>query len=152
MSTSHDSELPHSAEYFGDYRDFWWNHDFLQLMARRLGLSKVQSVLDIGCGIGHWGQIVASVAPSTCQFIGLDREAESVSKATARASELGLGQRFRYQVGDVLEIPFKDASFDMVTCQTVLIHVGDVKKALTEMLRVLKPGGLLLAVEPNNLM
>lgn len=32
------TDTPHSAEYFGEQRDFWWNHDFLQLMARRWNL------------------------------------------------------------------------------------------------------------------
>jgi cyclopropane fatty-acyl-phospholipid synthase-like methyltransferase len=43
----------HSAEYFGETRDYWWNLDFLELMGRRLSLDRVQDVLDVGCGIGH---------------------------------------------------------------------------------------------------
>jgi SAM-dependent methyltransferase len=48
-------------------------------------------------------------------------------------------------------LPFADRSFDMVTCQTVLIHVRDAKQVLREMLRVLKAGGLLAVAEPKNL-
>ena len=50
----------------------------------------------------------------------------------------------------VEKLPFMDNSFDMVTCQTVLIHVKDPILALKEMVRVLKTGGLLVAAEPNN--
>ncbi|HEY1597827.1 MAG TPA: methyltransferase domain-containing protein [Thermoleophilaceae bacterium] len=43
-----------------------------------------------------------------------------------------------------------DASFDLVTCQTVLIHLADPRAGIREMLRVTKPGGMVLAAEPNN--
>jgi SAM-dependent methyltransferase len=48
-------------------------------------------------------------------------------------------------------LPFADASFDVVTCQTVLIHVADASVAIAEMARVLRPGGILIACEPDNL-
>ena len=47
-------------------------------------------------------------------------------------------------------LPFADASFDLVTCQTVLIHVADPRAVIAEMARVTRPGGLVLASEPNN--
>jgi hypothetical protein len=46
--------LGHSEEYFGPYRDFWWNRDFLELMARRWQLGRYQSLLDVGCGMPAW--------------------------------------------------------------------------------------------------
>ena len=48
-------------------------------------------------------------------------------------------------------LPFADDSFDAVTCQTVLIHIENPLDALREMKRVLKPGGILICAEPNNL-
>jgi 2-polyprenyl-3-methyl-5-hydroxy-6-metoxy-1,4-benzoquinol methylase len=54
------SEKPHSADYFGATRDFWWNHDFLELMSARWRLAAVRSVLDVGCGVGHWGRCLAA--------------------------------------------------------------------------------------------
>lgn len=142
---------PHSGEYFGDYRDFWWNQDFLGLMAGRLGLSEFKRVLDVGCGVGHWGQILSTTMAPDTHFVGIDREQEWVTEATQRALALNLAPRFSYCRGDVNNLPFPDGAFDMVTCQTVLIHIQDPKHALAEMLRVLKVGGLLLIVEPNNL-
>jgi SAM-dependent methyltransferase len=52
--------------------------------------------------------------------------------------------------GSMLTLPFADASFDLVTCQTVLIHTPDPGAAIDEMIRVARPGGLILAAEPNN--
>lgn len=150
MTTSNNKHKPHSADYFGEARDLWWNLDFLKLMAQRLQLKPVKTVLDVGCGIGHWGRTLARVLSDEAQFTGVDREDVWVQKADERAIALGLATRFVYQRGDASALPFSDNVFDMVTCQTVLIHLKDPKQGLKEMLRVLKPGGILLVAEPNN--
>jgi SAM-dependent methyltransferase len=138
---------PHSAAYFGDARDFWWNLDQLELCARRIGLGDgVRSVLDVGSGVGHWGRLLAHVLPSDAVVVGVDREPQWVEEATARAPDA----RFTYQQAAVEQLPFEDASFDLVTCQTLLIHVPEPLRALAEMVRVVRPGGLVVVSEPNN--
>jgi ubiquinone/menaquinone biosynthesis C-methylase UbiE len=144
------SPKPHSWEYFGEARDFWWNLDFLELMAVRLQFDRVHTVLDAGCGIGHWGQLLARVLPPHTQVIGIDREERSLARARERAARFNLAGRFQYQPGDTTALPFEGGRFDMVTCQTLLIHLERPAEGLREMLRVLKPGGLLLAAEPSN--
>ena len=119
-------------------------------MGARLKLEQVKTVLDVGCGIGHWGQLLAPVLHPDTRMIGIDREESHLVRASKRATEQGLSHRYSYQPGDATSLPFPDGTFDMVTCQTVLIHLKDPKLGLREMLRVLKPGGILLAVEPNN--
>lgn len=138
----------HSAAYLGEHRDFWWNSDFLELMAKRWDLKNVHSLLDVGCGIGHWGQLLEPFLPKDATVYGVDREQEWVDKAQERTAEYK--KRFNYQVSKAEKIPFPDNTFDMVTCQTLLLHVHDVSKVLKEMVRVLKPGGLLAVIEPNN--
>lgn len=151
METSLQPKKLHSQDYFNDQRDYWWNVDFLELVAKRLQFIKVGTVLDVGCGVGHWGQLLASVLPSDCRVTGVDQEVEWTFKAQDRAKRRGLGERFRYQRGQAEALPFANDSFDLVTCQTVLMHLKDPKIALREFMRVLKPGGLILAVEPNNM-
>jgi SAM-dependent methyltransferase len=141
----------HSAEYFGDSRDYWWNRDFLELMARRWRLDTVRDVLDVGCGVGHWGALLASVLPADARVTGIDREPGWVEQASSRALARGLGERFSYRLGTAERIPFPDDSFDFTTCQTVLIHLRDPAAALREMFRVTRPGGLVAVAEPNNL-
>ena len=143
--------MPHSGHYFGDQRDLWWNYDFIELMAKRWDLGSVHSVLDVGCGVGHWGFTLVPFLSKKTQIHGIDPEAIWIEKAIERAKEKGVSNQFHYQVGKAEHIPFDDNSFDMVTCQTVLIHVADVDIALKEMIRVLKPGGLLAVAEPNNI-
>lgn len=146
---SQPAQQPHSAEYFGSQRDFWWNADFLELMAKRLKLDQVHTVLDVGCGVGHWGQILSTVLPQTAHITGIDREADWVAKANAATEPLR--ERFCYQQSCADKLPFADNTFDLVTCQTVLIHLADPTAAVLEMRRVCKPGGLILAIEPNNI-
>ncbi len=50
----------HSEEYFGDFWDYWYNLDFLELMAKRWELENVNTLFDVGCGQCHWTRIVSS--------------------------------------------------------------------------------------------
>jgi SAM-dependent methyltransferase len=151
MGNKFQGQAKHSAEHFGDTRDHWWNVDFLRLMANRWKLDAVRSVLDVGCGIGHWGMLLASVMPENVHVTGIDREPSWVQHANERAATRGLGGRFVFQQGEAQRLPFPDNSFDLTTCQTVLIHLSDPGAAIAEMLRVTRPGGLIVAAEPNNL-
>jgi SAM-dependent methyltransferase len=146
---SEDAPKPHSAEYFGEQRDFWWNADFIALMARRFRLDQVHMALDVGAGVGHWGRLLFPHLAPDARLFGVDREEAWVREANARAASLG--GRVTYRFGEAERIPFHDGVFDLVTCQTVLIHVRDPRAVIREMMRVLKPGGLLAVAEPNNL-
>lgn len=141
----------HSAEYFGDARDFWWNEDYLRWLLGRWRIDETRTVLDVGCGVGHWGRLLGRVLPEECSFTGVDREPLWAEKASARAGAAGLSHRFRYQVGRAEELPFEENSFDLVTCQTVLMHLRDPGAALREMFRVTRPGGVVLVAEPTHL-
>ena len=140
----------HSAEYFGDTRDHWWHDDFIQMVARHWQLEAVRVVLDVGCGVGHWGRTLARFLPETAQLTGVDREEVWVGKAATRAAAAGLAQRFQYRAAAGESLPFGDESFDLVTCQTVLMHVADPARVLAEMVRVTRRGGLVVVAEPNN--
>lgn len=56
---------PHSAAYFNDQRDFWFHHDWLNLLAGRLKLGQVRRGLDVGSGQGHWTMLLARCWPPT---------------------------------------------------------------------------------------
>jgi len=106
----------HSAEQFGDTRDHWWNPDFITSVARGWGLDEVRTVLDVGCGVGHWSQVLAAVLPPAARLEGIDREPLWVAQATERAAAAGKGDRFHYLSGAAEALPFADGSFDLVTC------------------------------------
>lgn len=145
---------PHSEHQFGPQRDFWWNRDFLDLMARRWRLSEATSLADIGCGLCHWSRLLYGYLHQPARFAGIDREARWLSEAPARfasAFPTVPANLLTFVKGDATDIPLPDNSFDAATCQTVLMHLEKPIDALREMIRILRPGGLLICVEPNNL-
>jgi len=145
---------PHSAEQFGAQRDFWWHRDFLDLMAARWRLAEASSLADIGCGLCHWSRLLYPYLRAPARFAGVDREARWVQEAQQhfrRAFPEAAPDLLSFHEGDATRIPLPDNSFEVVTCQTVLMHLSEPLVALREMLRILRPGGLLVCVEPNNL-
>jgi SAM-dependent methyltransferase len=145
---------PHSAEQFGPQRDFWWNPDFLDLMTTRWRLREATSLADIGCGLCHWSRLVYPYLRAPARFTGVDREARWVVQAARnllRAFPQVPPGLLTVVQGDATDIPLPSDSFDVVTCQTLLMHLARPADALREMLRILRPGGLLVCVEPNNL-
>jgi SAM-dependent methyltransferase len=142
----------HSEQYFSTYRDYWWNRDFLDLIAARLDLGRYNSLLDVGCGQCHWSKLLVNylARPTTVTGLDSDRKWAKSSERMAQYFE-EFGASLSLVHGDAQALPFEDASFDMVTCQTLLIHLQEPDLAIQEMKRVLKPGGLVLCAEPNNL-
>ena len=97
-------------------------------------------LLDVGCGPGSITRGLAErVAPG--QVIGLDLSRETLAAARDEAAARGLGN-LRYEEGSVYQLPFPDASFDVVYAHQVLQHLREPADALREMLRVLRSGGL----------
>ena len=84
-------------------------------------------------------------------IVGVERDRRWVLQAGERAVQLGLDDRCRYLQGVAETLPFEDESCDLVTYQTLLIHAVDPAAVIGEMRRVVRPGGLLLLAEPNNL-
>jgi ubiquinone/menaquinone biosynthesis C-methylase UbiE len=147
-----ESKKGHSEEYFGDFRDYWYNRDFLALMAKRWDLANVNTLLDVGCGQCHWTRIVSSFLAKGSEVTAVDSDpkwGQENEKLQGFFAEKEIA--FQIKKADVLNLPFADDSFDAVTCQTVLIHLENPLEALREMKRVLKPGGILICAEPNNL-
>lgn len=145
---------PHSGAYLDDSRDSWWNPDFLALMAGRWELGSARSLLDVGCGLGHWSRLLFRHLAADARVVGIDREAEWVAGASAgfhRAYPEMSPAQARFVRGNATRLPFAADRFDVVTCQTVLIHLDRPERALDEMVRVVRPGGLVACVEPNNL-
>jgi SAM-dependent methyltransferase len=96
-------------------------------------------VLEIGLGYGTLGQFVAGLG---VDYTGLDIAATPVSMMERRLSWLGLGSEAARAVqGSALDLPFEDSSFDMVYAIGSLHHTGDLPRALSEVRRVLRPGG-----------
>jgi ubiquinone/menaquinone biosynthesis C-methylase UbiE len=111
-------------------------------VAAGLGINAASTVLDAGCGLGTHACGLA--ARYGCAVIGLDFAETNVKLARARTKKEGLSDLITYQQGDIQEMPFDDAVFNLVWCRDLLVHVRHLEKAFAECSRVLKPGGAMI--------
>src|SRR5207248_281103 len=96
------------------------------------------SVLDVGCGPGTISVDIAKrVAPG--RVVGLDASAAVIEDARAHAAGV---DNIEFRAGDVYALDVDDGTFDVVHAHQVLQHLHDPVKALREMKRVCKPGGV----------
>jgi ubiquinone/menaquinone biosynthesis C-methylase UbiE len=98
-------------------------------------------ILDVGCGPGTITADLAALVPDG-QVIGLEHAEAVLGQARETAIARGVDQVVQFVVGDVHALDFPDHTFDVVHAHQVLQHVVDPVKALREMRRVTKRGGL----------
>ncbi|HZS29695.1 MAG TPA: class I SAM-dependent methyltransferase [Gaiellaceae bacterium] len=97
-------------------------------------------VLEVGCGDGNiWRENLDRIPP------GWRLTLTDFSAGMVEAARAALGDRAEYAVADVQDLPFADESFDAVIANHMLFHVEDRPRALAEIARVLRPGGVFRA-------
>ena len=141
----------HSAQYLDDTRLLWWDFEQLNRIKVKYKLDSCTTVLDIGAGHGHWTRVISSMVNKNAEIFTLDKDKKWVEHILSNSPVLFSSQKISSHFGQVEKIPFNNNLFDLVTCQTLLIHVPDPKVALKEMIRVTKKPGKLLFAEPCNM-
>ena len=107
-------------------------------------LSAGMDLLDVGCGPASiTADLAERVAPG--RVVALDAASDALQAARATLSERGLSEQVELTCGDVMALPFEDASFDVVHAHQVLQHLADPVSALAEMRRLTRPGGIVAA-------
>jgi ubiquinone/menaquinone biosynthesis C-methylase UbiE len=114
---------------------------------RYLGLTAGDVVLDAGCGPGYDAIRMAAIVGKTGHVTGIDLSERMIAIAGAKAKGTGLPVSFR--TGDVRNLPFPDASFDAVRIERTLQILHTPGQILDEVVRVLRPRGRLLSIEPD---
>ncbi len=127
-----------STAILGDKRNEAQSH-YLQEMIPLDGVD----VLDFGCGAGYWSDRIAKLYP-WMTVTGVDAGAEFIEKAR----QLYKNSRIKFVIGDFAKLKFSDDSFDCVYADNTLEHSFDLTATLSEIYRVLRNGGALVAALP----
>jgi len=117
-----------------------WSRRVGEIFLDWLRLSTGQKCVDIGCGNGAFTEmLVERCAPAEVQ--GIDPSPEQI--AFARARHIAKVAEFR--LGDAMALPFPDNRFDAATMALVIFFVPEPAKGVAEMVRVVRPGGIVAA-------
>jgi SAM-dependent methyltransferase len=151
-SAPHGSDAPTSTTAYDRWHDELEDADEVGtpsapwhlLTIPHLGDIRGKSVLEIGCGRGVFA---AYLAGAGARVVAADFSPSAVAHAERRIAPLG-GTAI---VADIQQIPFADASFDLVVSQETLEHVPRPEAGLAELVRVTRPGGRLIITGPNYL-
>jgi ubiquinone/menaquinone biosynthesis C-methylase UbiE len=103
------------------------------------------SVLDVGCGLGHEVARLASRVGAPGRVVGIDASAPLIAEARRRAA--GAPFPITFEVGDAHQLDFLDDTFDLCRTERVLRYVEQPEVAVREMVRVARTGGYVVAFD-----
>ncbi len=126
------------------------NDDYLEFLVQRVWkLDQVCRLVEFGCGFGKIGlKLMPLLAPGST-YSGIDQSAELIAEGRRVWENSPWRAQAEFHEGSIFETPFADHAFDMTLAHTVLMHVPHPERALREMVRVTRPGGLVIACEAN---
>ncbi len=128
-----------------DALSFGRHHAWRRKAVKLAGAKPGMSVLDCATGTGDLALEFKRAVGSTGEVVGTDFCEPMLKSAPAKAERLGLPVRF--EVADVMKLPFASATFDVSSISFGIRNVDDPKVALQELARVVKPGGKVMVLE-----
>jgi SAM-dependent methyltransferase len=129
-------------------RERWWGPEFAEFLTETVRPRPGTRILDVGCGTGTAEVSFGRLQISQVELFAMDLRFERVRQAVRTAAAHNI--RVKAAGADACHLPFRGDSFDSTFCVAVLQHVGEVAVAISELARVTKPGGHIVAVEPDN--
>ncbi len=112
-----------------------------------LDLHDGDSVLEVGCGLGDDARGLAALVGPRGKVVAVDSSAAMVNEARKRTEG---SSTIEFVVGDAHALELADQRFDACWTERVLEHLADPARALAEMVRVTRPGGRIVAFEPDH--
>jgi SAM-dependent methyltransferase len=151
-----DSNIVFHDEFDAKVYDWKWGKEYsaaemgkiISEYAHYLGgpVGDIGRSLDIGCGTGS-AVVNLLLYPGTGEAHGSDISIGMLR--VCRENARGVGREVTLSVSDAQKLPYRDGSFDFITCHAVLHHVAHPEAVLAEIHRLLRPGGRALVFEPT---
>ena len=129
-------------------RERWWDPGFSEFLGETVRPRPGTRILDVGCGEGTAVLSLGRLQISQVDLLAIDQRFDRVKQTVRSASAHNI--RVRAACADACHLPFRSDIFDSTFCVAVLQHVREVAVAVSELARVTKPGGRIVAVEPDN--
>jgi ubiquinone/menaquinone biosynthesis C-methylase UbiE len=127
-----------------------WLEDTVDKLAGWMKLTPGMTAVDVGCGLGYLGYTYWKYFGEGGHYIGIDNDTHLIDEAREASRDWAVGGKATFRVGDAYELPIDDNSVDWAMCQTLLMHLERPNDALAEMVRIVRPGGLITCNEPDN--
>jgi len=108
-------------------------------LLRLCGIEEDTYVLEVGCGVGATARYMAQKLG--CRVMVVDIRPSMIERAQERAARAKVEDRVEFKVADATDLPFEDASFEVVLVESVTTFIEDKAAAIGEYARVLKTGG-----------
>ncbi len=137
-----------AVDFFDMVGQTGWHRDIQRTLIHWMGLRDADVVLEAGCGAGHF---VLQLAQRVRWITGLDA-VESMLKRAQRNAEDHELDNANFVLGDVRHLPFPEHQFDRVICMNLLFMFEHPDGPLAELLRVTKPGGEVVLLNPSTSM
>ncbi len=134
-----------------EQRKYLWFPEAIEKYASWMGLKPGMTAIDVGCGLGYLGYTYWPYFGKGGRYIGVDKSDKLLKDAEEGAKVWARSGKAEFKIGDAYNLPFECGFADWVMCQTLLMHLEKPEEAIKEMIRVLKPGGLFMCKEPDNL-
>ncbi|MGM0369992.1 MAG: demethylmenaquinone methyltransferase [Bacillota bacterium] len=104
-------------------------------------------ILDVACGTCDWTIMLAEKLGEQGQVVGLDFSSSMLEHGTEKIAARELDDQIDLMEGDASELPFSNNQFDSVTIGFALRNISGMKEVLSEMRRVVKPGGTVISLD-----
>ncbi len=133
-------------DFMNDLLSFRRHKAWRAFTMRKMSVREGQSAIDLCCGTCDWTISLAS-ASRTGSIVGLDFSRNMLEYGRQKIEKLGLQRQISLVHGNAMQLPFDDNQFDYATIGFGLRNVPDIDRVLSEMTRVVKPGGKVVCLE-----
>jgi demethylmenaquinone methyltransferase/2-methoxy-6-polyprenyl-1,4-benzoquinol methylase len=137
--------IAHKYDVMNDILSFRRHKAWRRFTMKKMNMSQGDSAIDLCCGTCDW--TISMAQASGGSITGLDFSENMLAVGKRKVQQQGLNDVITLVQGNAMALPFDDNTFDYATIGFGLRNVPDLKQVLSEMKRVIKPGGMVVCLE-----